>query len=310
MQTSGGVLETVADVRSISIDDLGTRQPHSTVVLVEPTFFDREYVINPHMGGEVDRNRAREQWEQLRELYDTRADDLQVLDPSETGSLVEDVTDFPPAEERPDMVFVANHAVPTATGEELVLARMATEERAGEPAHFRAWAEAAGYRVHDPPTARFEGMGDALWHPDRRLLWGGYGVRTECEAYDELAERLNATIVPIELTDDRYYHLDVCLAPLDSETALIQPEAFTEDGLAKIDALFERVLEAPADEAADGLAVNVEVVDDTVILGSDAPETTELLESAGYDVVSVDTDEFLKAGGSVCCLTLSIGTLS
>jgi N-dimethylarginine dimethylaminohydrolase len=45
-----------------------------------------------------------------------------------------------------------------------------------------------------------------------------------------------------------------------------------------------------------------------VILGSEAPETTALLEDAGYDVVSVDTDEFLKAGGSVCCLTLSVGS--
>jgi N-dimethylarginine dimethylaminohydrolase len=303
MQTSGGVLDSVADVRSISIDEIPPRQSHSTVVLVEPTFFDREYVINPHMGGEVDPGRARAQWEQLRDRYREHADELRILDPETTG----EGPDHPSAEDRPDMVFVANHAVPTADGDELVLARMATEERAGEPAHFRSWAEQAGYRVHDAPAARFEGMGDALWHPGRRLLWGGHGIRSDREAYDELAEHLDATIVPIELTDERYYHLDVCLAPLDASTALISPDAFTADGLAKIEAVFDRVLEAPATEAADGLAVNVEVVDETVVLGTDAPETRALLEAAGYDVVSVDTDEFLKAGGSVCCLTLSLG---
>jgi len=196
----------------------------------------------------------------------------------------------------------------TADGSGVILAEMATPERAGEPEHLGAWARAAGYQVHPSPSVRFEGTGDALWHPNRRLLWGGHGVRTDREAYDELAETLDATIVPLELTDDHYYHLDVCLAPLSETTALIQPDAFTETGLAKIDALFETVLEAPPDESTDGLAVNLEVIDGTAVLGSEAPETTALLEDAGYDVLSVETDEFMKAGGSVCCLTLSMGT--
>jgi N-dimethylarginine dimethylaminohydrolase len=308
MQDRGVVLDDAGSVRELSIDDIETRPTHSTAVLVDPQFFDRDYVINPYMGGDVDKDRAREQWDRLRELYEERAEDVRVLDPAATWEALGADSGGPPPAERPDMVFVANHGVPTADGAGVILARMATDERAGEPEHFRAWAREEGYSVESPPSVRFEGMGDALWHPGRRLLWGGHGVRSDRQAYDELADRLDATVVPLELTDDRYYHLDVCLAPLSESTALIQPEAFTQDGLAKIRAVFERVLEAPADESTDGLAVNVEVIDDTVILGSGAPETTALLEDAGYEVLSVDTDEFLKAGGSVCCLTLSMGT--
>jgi len=308
MQTSGRIVDTVEDVRSVSVEDIPSRPAHSTVVLVDPRFFDREYVINPHMDGEVDRNRAREQWERLRTVYEQRIDEVRVIDPADTWNALDDESEAPMPAERPDMVFVANHALPTAGGDGLVLACMATAERAGEPAHFRAWAEEAGYQVHPAPSARFEGMGDALWHPGRRLLWGGYGVRTDRAAYDDLAKRLDATIVPLELTDEHYYHLDVCLAPLSESTALVQPDAFTSDGLAKIESVFETVLRAPAVEATDGLAVNVEVIDETVILGADAPETTTLLEDAGFDVLSVATDEFRKAGGSVCCLTLSLGT--
>jgi N-dimethylarginine dimethylaminohydrolase len=303
---TGGILETVTDVRSVSLDDVPTRRPHSTVVLVEPEFFDRRYVINPYMHGRVDSERARRQWDRLRAVYERHVDDLRVLDATATWERLCGTGTAVAPEELPDMVFVANRALPTADGEGLVLARMATEERAGEPAHFRAWAEAEGYRVHAPPRARFEGMGDALWHPGRRLLWGGHGVRTDREAYDELADRLDATVVPVELTDERYYHLDVCLAPLSESTALVQPEAFTEAGLGKVRALFDRVLEAPAAEA-EGLAVNVESFGGTVVLGSDAPETGALLADAGYDVVEVDTGEFRKAGGSVCCLTLTAG---
>jgi N-dimethylarginine dimethylaminohydrolase len=307
MQTSGGVLNTAEDVRAISIDELPTRCAHSTVVLVEPTFFDRSYEINPYMEGTVDRDRAREQWEQLRDVYDRRVDDLRILDPGEIWSGLDEGTDAPPPTDRPDMVFVANHALPSATGAEVLLARMATSERAGEPIYFRAWAEAEGYDVRSPPSVRFEGMGDALWHPGRRLLWGGYGERTDRHAYEELSDRLDTTVVPIELTDERYYHLDVCLAPLSESMALIQPDAFTSDGLTKIEALFDTVLEAPTEEATGELVVNVEVVDDTVILGTDAPRTTAMLEDAGFDVLSIQTSEFRKAGGSVCCLTLSLG---
>lgn len=308
MQENAVTLDDIQAVRNVELTDIDTRPEHSTIVLVDPAFFDREYVINPYMGGDVDRDRAREQWDRLRDAYERRVDDVRILDPTETWEAISDDSMGPPPAERPDMVFVANHAVPTADGDGVILAEMATPERAGEPAHFRAWAREQGYSIESSPSVQFEGMGDALWHPGRRLLWGGHGVRTDRRAYDELATRLDATIVPLELTDEQYYHLDVCLAPLSESTALIQPEAFTEDGLAKIHALFERVLEAPADESTEGLAVNVEVVDDTVLLGSDSPETTGLLEDAGFDVVSLETDEFMKAGGSVCCLTLSLGT--
>jgi N-dimethylarginine dimethylaminohydrolase len=307
MQDDGAVLADASQVRDLSLESIRTRPAHSTAVLVDPRFFDREYVINPHMGGEVDHDRAREQWEHLREVYERTDADVRVLDPTETARRLERDGGGPDPTDRPDMVFVANHAVPTADGAGVVLARMATDERAGEPDHFRAWAERRGYRVEDAPAAVFEGMGDALWHPGRRLLWGGYGVRTERSAYDELAARLDATVVPLELTDERYYHLDVSLAPLSATTALVEPEAFTDEGLAKVEAAFETVLEAPTDESADGLSVNLEVVGETVIMGSGSPETAALLEDEGFDVVTVETSEFLKAGGSVCCLTLSLG---
>ena len=72
--------------------------------------------------------------------------------------------------------------------------------------------------------------------------------------------------------------------------------------------MFEQVREAPAGEALDSFAGNGTVMDGTVVAGTGTPVTTERLEAAGYDVVSVETGEFLKAGGSVGCLTLRLGT--
>jgi len=308
MQERRGVLETPEQLRALSVAELPARPAHTTVVMVDPEFFDLSYSINPHMGGEVDRERAARQWEQLRAVYERRLADVRVLDPASVWGAIGDGSGVAPPEDQPDMVFVANHALPTAGGEGAVLARMAATERASEPDYFRAWAREQGYTVEPAPTARFEGAGDAIWHPGRRLLWGGHGIRTERAAYDELADRLDATVVPLELIDERYFHLDLCLLPLSERAALVQPDAFAGSALDRLDAVFETLLEVPADESLNSFAVNGEVIDDTVVVGAGAPRTTRRLEAAGYDVDPVDTGEFLKAGGSVGCLTLRLGT--
>ena len=307
MQERHGVLDSDERLGSLSVADFPARPSHPTVALVHPRFFDRTYVINPHMSGRVDRARAHEQWDRLRAVLERTAADVRVLDPAAVEEALGD-RDVPPPETQPDMVFVANHAIPTPDGQGVVLARMATPERAGEPVYFREWAEQQGYTVGSAPTAVFEGAGDALWHPGRRLLWGGHGVRSDPAAYGELADRLGAAVVPLELTDERYYHLDLCLLPLSETAALVQPEAFTPAAHDRLAAVFETLVEAPAEEALDSFAVNGAVMDGTVIAGTGAPVTTERLETAGFDVISVETGEFMKAGGSVGCLTLRLGT--
>ncbi|WP_440766868.1 dimethylarginine dimethylaminohydrolase family protein [Natronorubrum sp. DTA7] len=309
------------DTRPFQLDEVPSRPDHSTVLLVRPRYFDVRYRINPYMGGRVDADRAREQWRTLKAAYETHADSVAVLDPAETWATLEREAERDPVDSSdgtavapdrlPDMVFCANHGVATPDGTGVVLAEMATAERAGEPAHFAAWCDERGYEVLEAPDCRFEGTGDAIWHPGKRLLWGGYGVRTDREAYDELADRLETTVLTLELTDDHYYHLDVCFAPLGESTVLIQPEAFTGDGLATIRSVFERVLEVPREESRDGLAGNCHCVDgDTVLLGAGNPETERVLSDAGYEPMAIPTDEFQKAGGSVCCLKLELGSVA
>lgn len=291
------------------IADLPARPVHGTVLLVEPSFFEVRYRINPHMGGPVDPDRRDRQWRALREAFETHADDVVVLDPAAVAEKLG--PDATPSAELPDLVYCANHGLPTPDGTGVVPARMATAERAGEPAYFEAWARERGYEVLAPVDAeRFEGMGDALWHPGRRLLWGGHGFRTDRAVYDELADRLGTRVVTLELTDERYYHLDLCLAPLDEETALVAPEALTDSGLATVERVFDHVLEAPAEEAREGLACNCRrLADGTVLIGDGNPETERRLNEAGYPTHAVEVGEFLKGGGSVFCLSLGLGTL-
>ena len=269
------------------------------VLMTTPDHFRVAYVINPHMEGNigsVDPARARAQWEALKAAYERLAVPVSTVDG---------------AAGQPDMVFCANQTLPALDAEGrrvAVMSRMHAPERAGEVPAYASFFEAEGYAVEtldaDLPGT-FEGMGDALWHPGRRLLWGGYGFRTDRRVYDRLARALGVAVQPLALHDPDFYHLDTCLCPLDERTALVFPGAFTETDLATIRAHFERVLEAPEDEARTLFACNAHSPDgETVLVQRGCTVTNGRLEAAGYRVVEVETDEYLKSGGSVFCMKL------
>jgi len=284
------------------VETFPTRRPFSGVLFTTPGQFRVDYEINPYMEPGVDADRAREQWRELVETYREFAE-VSVLDVAATRAAMAD--DRAPPADRPDVVFCANHGLALPDGR-FVLARMATAQRRGEPSYLRRWADSRGRPVERLRTdAAFEGAGDARWHPGRRLLWGGYGPRTDRAALEEIAARFDVPVVPLELTDEAFYHLDVCFAPLDERTVLFCPAAFTDAGLAKIRAPFETCIEVPADGAREGLACNCHAVDGERVVIDETNETTAArLESHGYEPVRVSTSEFLKGGGSVACLGL------
>ncbi|MEM1041727.1 MAG: arginine deiminase-related protein [Bacteroidota bacterium] len=282
-----------------ALDALPAIPRPNRVLLTTPAHFRVDYVINPHMAGNVgsvNAGQARREWGALRDAY---------------GGLGVEVSTVEGAADLPDMVFCANQTLPYQTpgGERgVVLSRMHAAQRKPEVAHYAGFFREEDYEVHsldaDLP-GDFEGMGDALWHPGRYLLWGGYGYRTDAEVYERLSSALGFPIAALRLTDPDFYHLDTCLCPLDEHTALVYPGAFDDDGLALVRHYFARVIEAPEDEARRLFACNAHSPDGRhVIVQRGCAGTNEKLREAGYEVIEVDTGEFLKAGGSVFCMKL------
>jgi N-dimethylarginine dimethylaminohydrolase len=220
------------------------------------------------------------------------------------------------AEGLPDMVFCANQTLPyirpssgngtDGNNKGVVLSQMYAPQRKSEVSHYSRFFEESGYDVlpldADISTS-FEGMGDAIWHPSRYLLWGGYGFRTDASVYSRIAEELDVHVLILELTDPDFYHLDTCFSALNEETVLIYPDAFHTDGLALIRKLFQNVLESPEDEARRLFSCNAHCPDGQhVLIQSGCTTTNGLLKESGFDPVELDTSEFLKAGGSVFCM--------
>lgn len=272
-----------------------------SLLFVQPGRFRVEYDINAYMHPGVDAENARRQWqgvvESVREHAPVTLADYSTLS----------VPDVRPVGGLPDTVFCANHAVPVPGTDSVICSRMAHDERVDEVAHFRAWAGDQGYDcITLDGGVAFEGAGDAKWHPGGDLLWVGHGPRTDRAAIDQLDALLDARVVPLELVSELYYHLDVCFTPLDPETVLVVPEAFTADGVSRIEREFETVLRVP-DADTDTMGGNCSRIGPgTVAIDEANTETIELLERHGHSTVPVDTSEFRKSGGSVDCLFLRL----
>jgi N-dimethylarginine dimethylaminohydrolase len=282
------------------------RRPRETRVLMgDPLHYAVEYAINPHMQdhvGSVDSARARRQWEALRDTYRDLGFEVHVL---------------PPEAGLPDLVFTANPSFPATFPDGrwgAVLSRMAHAERRPETALTAAWYAQAGGAVRElelpdaaPDALIFEGMGDALWLPGRRLVIGGHGFRTDPRVYEQLARVLEVPVLTLALLDERFYHLDTCLSLLDEQTALYAPEAFDERGRSLLEAVFPRLVPLPLEESEGLFACNGHAPDGRhFLVQSGCVATGDRVRDLGFEVIELDTSEFLKSGGSVFCMKLML----
>lgn len=273
----------------------------SRVLFAEPTHFDVAYVINAHMAGHVghvDTELAFRQWEAVVAAYKAIGFEAHVVEA---------------APGLPDLCFVANQSFPlrrTDGSHVALLSNMTAPQRRPEVEVLAEWYAANGWETVRLPrtTVHFEGMGDAVWHPGHRVVYGGYGWRTHQSAYLARTYTVDAPVVALELCDARFYHLDTCFAALDAETALYVPEAFTPVARRMLQRCFPKLLRVPLDEAVDALACNGHCPDQKhFIVDQAAPKTMALVREAGFEAVGVDTSEFRKSGGSVQCLKLMLG---
>jgi N-dimethylarginine dimethylaminohydrolase len=250
---------------------------------------------SPHT---INKERALKQWHDLKAVYESLGFRIEVL-ASQANC--------------PDMVFCANQTFPflnAAREAQVVLSNMASDGRQLEVAPIAKQLKDLGVRTHALSSrsrdSLFEGMGDALWVPGRKLVLGGYGSRTNKAIYEQVEEITGAPFLLFELVHPRFYHLDTCLSILDDKTVLAAREGFHPRDWLKLKELFENVIEVEISEADfPGFACNAHCPDRKhVIIQRGNTKTNDALKALNYQPIEVDTDEYIKSGGSVFCMKL------
>jgi N-dimethylarginine dimethylaminohydrolase len=260
------------------------------LLMCAPTYFNIEYSINPWMNTtrRAAPQRAADQWTQLHDTFTRLGVDVAVMTP-QAGL--------------PDMVYIDAGVIHAGR---FIPSNFYYPERQGERAHFVAWFAAQGFQIVNLPSEfYFEGHGDTLWAG--RKLFFGYGFRSSIEAQYAVTQVLGdaAQVIPVELTDARFYHLDTCFCPLNDQQALCYPSALSPKAVR----LLEQHIELLPISEADALtfACNAVILDKQIVMPEGAADAMALLARHGYQTHAVPMDEFIKGGGACKCLTMAVG---
>jgi len=295
------ILNTPAEIKA-ALKSAPDRPKSSRVLMARPDHFSVLTAINPWMKTKsgrlhsVNKETALSQWDALREAYEKIGVGVEVI---EAGG------------ELPDFCFCANQSFPFLDGHSrpaVILSRMKNESRAPEVPYYERWYSSRGWRIYELPRTvpSFEGMGDAIRHPTKNVLFGGIGPRSAEAAWPEVAKISDTPVIPLRLKDERFYHLDTCLACLDASTALWIPDAFDAPTQERLRAAFAQLVAVPPKDAAN-FACNAHCPDGKhVILQKGSTATVAELKKRGFAPIEVDTGEFIKSGGSVFCLKLEL----
>jgi N-dimethylarginine dimethylaminohydrolase len=265
------------------------------VLVCPPTYFEVRDVKNPYMkGSTINSDKALQQWEFMcRALRDA-------------GLTVETIAPVPDLE---DMVFAANQVFvgyQDKIGKFIVPSEMRYLSRQREVPFYVDWFAARGYRIIalDLAGECLEGHGDLIWHPDRSRIWAGYGFRSTrggIEKFSAAMKELEIPVHPLQLVDNRCYHLDTCLCPLNHQAVLIYPGAFSKEALTALRQGWPRVHELTRDEVLQFMGNGI-VANGRFLTPHLTPHLGSILERECLTPVVVDTSEFEKSGGSLFCM--------
>jgi len=238
--------------------------------------------------GSVNQEKALQQWETLRTIY-------QQLDA--------EVILIPQQKHLPDMVFTVDQGV--IKNKTILLSSFRHPERQGETPLFQEWFLQHGFQVKTLPKGIYLEGGDCLhWN---KHLFLGYGFRSDKAATEEISNLLDLPTIPLQLVNDRFYHLDASLFILNDEVAFCYPEAFVAESLQKLHSTIPH-LELFSSEQALSFAANTFVIEKSVITSSADQRFHDSIKKLGYSPIKVEMSEYLKSGGGIHCLSLDLTT--
>ncbi len=255
------------------------------VLVCRPIHYSVEYTINPWMKpGSVDKQKATEQWEKLIEIYKKLSIKVNVID-QEVGV--------------PDMVFATDQGI--VDDGKVLLSNFRYQERRKEQIHYGKWFLDHGYTLtHLPENIFFEGGGECIVRDAFAFL--GVGFRSSPQTPRYLVSFLDREVIPLQLIDPYFYHLDTCLFCLDEKTAFYYPHAFSEESIEDLQEHIPNLISFTSEEAK-GFSSNSVVSGDTVICQVGNPTFKKRIEELGYEMIEINIGEFIKAGGGIHCLT-------
>ena len=166
----------------------------------------------------------------------------------------------------------------------------------------------------------FEGEADLKFVRDN-IFVGGYGIRSDIEAFEWMEKQFDLNIIKCHITDERNYHLDCQFSPITMDKALVCTESFEPEDLKEIEKVVE-IINIPKDEAYC-MACNIVRVGANILVSSsltamhasDDKYLTEVTKverlnhicsQNGLGLVCFNLSEFDKSGAALSCMVMHL----
>ncbi len=225
-----------------------------------------------------------------------------------------------------DLVYCANMGVAlehTPDKNTVVLSNFSAENRRPETEVGRQFFDLMGYEVVVPPH-HFEGDAE-LKHLYDNIYIGGYGTRSERQAYEWMSEQFDMQIIMVEEVEPYLYHLDCTVFPLTREDTLVCTEMYTADEISQIEAV-TNIIDVSLDDCFSGICNSIRL-GNSILNASNIYEmksTDEYYEEEKHknrsleDIASryafelsfFNLSEFLKSGALLSCMVMHLNRKS
>lgn len=220
-----------------------------------------------------------------------------------------------------DLTYVANNGIVLHNLKKPIFvgSNFQAKNRIGEEILGLNFFEQLGYDTIKCPHV-FEGEAEMKFIKDNIYI-GGYGVRTEKEAFTWFKDNFGLEIIELELKDPYMYHLDCAIFPLTKDKVIVATEAFSRKELKQLEKYVE-IIPITIDQAHTGLTNSVRV-NNYILNASDIDflkknstdyklerdknnRLEEIASANAMEVCYFNLEEFLKGGGLLSCLVLNI----
>lgn len=225
-----------------------------------------------------------------------------------------------------DLVYTANMGIVIdhlPDHNTVILSNFSSKVRIPETGVGKSFFEQMGYDVVIPPY-HFEGEAE-LKHLFDNVYIGGYGIRSDKQAYEWMQEQFDMKIITLEEKDPYLYHLDCSVFPLTREDTLVCTEMFTKAEVKQIEKV-TNIIDIRTDDAFSGICNSVRM--GNVILNAsnihemkrsdkyyeDERRKNRALEDIAvnnaFEVAFFNISEFMKSGALLSCMVMHLNRKS
>jgi len=220
-----------------------------------------------------------------------------------------------------DQVYVANLGIylPHIKNKNvIILSDYTSKPRIGEEKVGETFFKQMKYEVHMSPH-KWEGEADLKYLKDNVYI-GGYGIRTEKEAFDWMEKKFNMKIVKVRNDKNPLlYHFDTLFLRLTKDKVLMPTEIIADEDLKAIEKYAE-IIDIPTKVAETGCFNAVPVgeylmaIDPENVISSkytnmvsDVHKYMKIVEKhMNLKVKYFDMREFQRSGADIGCLILHL----